>query len=122
MSSQNEKSLSGKKISKSNTPKGAKSSNQEPVTFQVIHQLIIPEKPTGLIGEKVVYGDKWVKYHEKKGTKPHPPLPECGYFTITKTIFREDGNVMVGLHPHNGIVFNDGTHLCIAHLKPYKAD
>ena len=34
---------------------------QEPQPVQVIHQIIIPEKPTGLIGEKVIFTDKFLK-------------------------------------------------------------
>ena len=35
--------------------------SQEPQPVQVIHQIIIPERPIGLIGEKVVFTDKFLK-------------------------------------------------------------
>ena len=43
--------------------KRAPISESNPV--QVIHQIIIPETPTGLIGEKVVFTDKFLKDYPK---------------------------------------------------------
>jgi hypothetical protein len=56
----------------------------------VIHQhiveqrIVMPEKPTGLIGEKVTYTEAYMK---KVGYSPTLPIPDCGYFIITKAEF-----------------------------------
>jgi len=88
-----------------------------PVT-QIIHQVIIPETPTGLIGEKVVYNEKYLKKCENK---PDVALPECGYFVIIKAVLEEDGRVMVGLYPysHRKIRRPDGTDICLSYMKKY---
>jgi hypothetical protein len=85
---------------------------------QVIHQIIIPETPAGLIGEKVQYSERYLKL--KNGWTPEP-LPECGYFTITKAVLEDDGRVMVALHPHPYPPgFMSGTHICLANMVKYK--
>jgi len=90
--------------------------------FQVIHQLIIPETPTGLIGEKVVYNKQYLKSYEKSIKKPEVPVPECGYFTITKAVLQDDGRVMVALYPYPKwhTTFSDGTHICVGNMKKYE--
>jgi hypothetical protein len=96
------------------TPAGATS-------VQVIHQIIIPETPVGLIGEKVVYNEKYLK--RCKNSKPLVPLPECGYFTITGAVLQSDGRVMVTLYPYSpGITcFMDGTNICAGYMKKYES-
>jgi hypothetical protein len=96
------------------TPTGATS-------VQVIHQIIIPEKPTGLIGEKVVYNEKFLK-GVKNPDEYLSLIPECGYFIITKAVLREDGNVMVALYPWTSgrTHFVDSTHICVGNMKKYK--
>ena len=89
---------------------------KEPVQVQVIHQYIIPEKPTGLIGEKVVYNEKYLK---RVKYEVDYPLPECGYFTITKAVLKDDGGVMVALHPHHHAFFEGGTHIHLGNMKKY---
>jgi hypothetical protein len=65
------------------TPTGATS-------VQVIHQhifehrVVLPETPTGLIGLKVRYTQK---YLDKLKRPPTLQLPECGYFIITDARF-----------------------------------
>jgi hypothetical protein len=51
----------------------------------------------GLIGEKVVYKEKYLRFCEKRGCKIDKQIPARGYFTITKAILRKDGKVMVAL-------------------------
>jgi len=101
--------------------KAAKSTN-EPQQVQVIHQIIIPETPTGLIGEKVVYNEGYL--NRCKGDGRERKLPDCGYFTITKAVLEEDGRVMVALYPHpNGHTgFGDGTDICVGNMKRYKPE
>ena len=84
---------------------------------QIIHQIIIPETPTGLIGEKVKYSEKYLK----KGP-PCVPLPDTGYFTITKAVLEDDGRVMVALQPYpsNYVRFINGTHICLGNMVKYK--
>jgi hypothetical protein len=76
-----------------------KREEKEPQTVQVIHQIIIPETPRGLVGEKVVYTEKYLKLMARYDDSCVVPLPECGYFVITKVQFRAFG-VIVSLYPH----------------------
>jgi hypothetical protein len=91
---------------------------------QIIHQIIIPEKPVGLIGEKVKYSDKYLKWHEKRGTEVCTPVPESGYFTITKAELEDDGRVMVALQPwpSNYGRFMNGTHICLGNMVKYQPE
>jgi hypothetical protein len=79
-------------------------------------------EPVGLIGEKVVYNEKHLKWYEKRGREIELPIPECGYFTITKAVLENDGRVMVTLHPipagHGH--FLNGTHICVQNMKKYQ--
>ena len=84
---------------------------------QIFYQIFIPETPTGLIGEKVVYNEKYLK---RCNGEPMVPLPDQGYFTITKAIMYEDGSVMVALKPYARGHFSDGTHTSLANIKKYK--
>ena len=88
-------------------------------SIQVIHQIIIPEKPVGLIGEKVKYSDKYLK----KGD-PGVPLPKEGYFTITKAELEDDGRVMVALQPwpSNYCRFINGTLICLGNIVKYQPE
>ena len=81
---------------------------------QVFHQITIPETPTGLIGEKVVYNKKYLKMCKEN---PPSPLPECGYFTITKAILDENSNVMVALYPYNGQVYRKGVNISLSNME-----
>ena len=93
--------------------------SQTPYPVQVIHQIVIPENPQGLIGEKVVFNEKYLKYFEKRGIETNP-VPPCGYFTITKAVLQPDGNVMVTLCPNKDMFrFNDGTNTALGNLKKY---
>ena len=95
-----------------------RASKSEPQPVQVIHQIIIPEHPLGLIGEKVVYNEKYLK---KCKDVPPVPLPPCGYFTILRAVLKDDGRVMVALSDcGNYCTFEDDTHTCIGNLKPHK--
>jgi hypothetical protein len=86
----------------------------------VEHRLVIPETPAGLIGEKVTYNEKFLR--KCKG-EPSFPLPECGYFTITKAVLMDDGRVMVRLHPvsEHKQIMKDGTHICVGNMQKYHA-
>jgi hypothetical protein len=88
----------------------------QPVT-QVIHQIFIPEHPTGLIGEKVTYSEKYLKY--VKGS-PSIPLPHHGYFTIIKAILKNDGRVMIGLNDCERYTGLDGTNIALSNLIKYE--
>ena len=97
-----------------------RASESEPQPVQVIHQIIIPETPVGLIGRKVVYNERYLKMNAKNGWHTIP-LPPCGYFTILRAVLEDDGRVMVRLSDHeNRFRFIDGTHICACYLKPYK--
>ena len=98
------------------TPAGAKSGVQ--VTSQVVYQTVIPQVPKDIVGEKVIYNEKYLK----KRLKDYVPVPECGYFTIIKAVLQDDGRVMVALYPYpRGYqTFQDGTHICVANMKKYK--
>jgi len=91
----------------------------EPVKVQVIHQFITPREPRNIIGEKVVYNESYLK---RLKTEPCVPIPECGYFTITDAVLKDDGRVMVALYPYPTFYqkFNDGTHICVGNMKKYK--
>ena len=83
---------------------------------QVIHKYVINEQPEGLIGERVVYGENYLKSLRSN----IPLVPECGYFTITKAVLHYDGRVTVALHPSkNHNKDDDGTHICLSELKKY---
>ena len=88
------------------------------VIYQTIHQVILQDAPRGLIGEKVVYSEKFLKV--MKGN-PTVPLPECGYFTITSAVLQEDGRVMVALYPYPHR-YGDGTHIYVENMRKYKND
>lgn len=98
-------------------------SNIEPQQAQIIHQIVIPEHPTGLIGEKVVYNEKYLK----KAGSDHPvPVPSCGYFTIVKAVLDDrssDAKVMVALYPYpsNRFTNYDGTHIALGNMKRYES-
>jgi len=94
---------------------------EPPILQQVIHQLVIPEKSDGLIGEKVVYSEKYLK---KQKNSDEYILPECGYFTIMKSVLQDDGRVMVALYPkHNHLGrFSDGTNICVGNMVRYKKE
>jgi len=90
---------------------------KEPEYIQVVRQLVIPETPTGLIGEKVVYNDKFLR---SINYEPIVPLPECGYFIITKATIDDRGNVMIAFHPCPSNYNNpDGTHINVCNMKKY---
>jgi hypothetical protein len=104
------------------TPRRAKSANPfdatPPVEIHqtvIEHRIVIPETPVGLIGEKVTYSEKYLK--KCKG-EPSFPMPECGYFTITKAVMREDCSVMIALHPLPNWYYShlDGTHICLSNM------
>ncbi|HCC51482.1 MAG TPA: hypothetical protein DEQ30_05000 [Porphyromonadaceae bacterium] len=67
-----------------------KSVQHEMEQCPIIHQhiveqrIVMPEKPTGLVGEKVKYTEAFLK---KRDYNPTLPLPDCGYFIITKAEF-----------------------------------
>jgi hypothetical protein len=75
----------------------------------------------GLLGEKVVWSEKYLKRKFKSECMPEP-LPECGYFIITKAVLKDDGGVMVALHPYKGSSFLDGTNINLCWLKKYEED
>lgn len=91
----------------------------EPIPVQVVHQIVIPEKPTDIVGQKVTYNEKYLK--KCKG-EPSYPVPECGYFIITKAVLYDDCTVMVRLHPVSSSyhTFNSGTHIFLGNMKLYK--
>ena len=93
-----------------------KPSNPAPVV-QVINQVIIPEQPVGLVGEKVVYSQKFLKSC-RDGIVT---VPACGYFVITKATIDRECRVMVALHPrpHERECFRDGTHAALRNLEKY---
>jgi hypothetical protein len=96
-------------------------SGESQTTVQIIHQYVIPQIPSGLIGEKVVYNEQYIKWHEKRGSEIAIPLPPCGYFTILQAVLHDDGRVTVQLSDHENLFhMKDGTHICISNLKPYK--
>ena len=103
-----------------NIPKVAGIDIDKPFT-QVIRQLIIPEKPVGLVGEKVVYNQKYLK---ECINGPSVPLPDCGYFIITKACLLDDGKVMVSLFPFPEWreTMYDGTHIAACNLSKYKSN
>jgi len=106
------------RTSRATCESGIHSSNA-PYQVQVIHQIIIPEKPQGLIGEKVVYNESFLKILERKQLKPDP-VPECGYFIITKVEMEDNGNVMVALYPQKYFhTYRDGTNISLRNLKKY---
>ena len=39
------------------------------------------------------------EYLKKTNYSPTIPLPDCGYFTITKVVLEDNGNVMATLYP-----------------------
>ena len=87
-----------------------------PPQIKVVNKYIIPEKPEGLIGERVVYNEKYLKSLRSC----LPLVPERGYFTITKAVLRDDGSVRVALYPnHNHSRDDDDTHVCLSDLKRY---
>ncbi|MDR1371257.1 MAG: hypothetical protein LBJ72_14225 [Dysgonamonadaceae bacterium] len=90
-------------------------------SVQVIHQIVIPETPTGLIGEKVVYNEKFLK-KVKDPSSYLDLIPECGYFTITKAVLDREGSVMVALYPYPSrrSCFGSGTHICVGNMKKYE--
>jgi hypothetical protein len=93
----------------------------EATSVQVIHQIILQEHPTGLIGEKVVYNEKYLKWHKKKNYEISIPLPECGYFTIIGVILYPDGSCMVKLSDHENLFhFHDATNISLYHLAKYE--
>ena len=108
------KSPSAAELIRTGNPAGKETS------VQIIHQLIIPETPTGLIGEKVVYNEKYLS--KCKNGIAAVPLPECGYFTITKATLLDNGGVMVQLrpYPHGYFRFQDDTHIGISNMKKFK--
>ena len=124
MSNTEKNSLSANNSTCKQRGRTTRAASQEPQTVQVIHQIIIPETPVGLIGEKVVYTEKYLKYNEKKGWgHTVVPLPECGYFTITKAVLEDYGRVTVALSPHpRNCSGSNGTHICIDHMKKYKKE
>ncbi|MDR0941170.1 MAG: hypothetical protein LBM68_02965 [Bacteroidales bacterium] len=87
------------------TPRRAKSAPvQLPPVHQIVYQTIIPTKPTRLIGEKVVYNERFYKTFGTDDSN-HPPLPLCGYFTIE--------NVRVSTVPKKGLgimIMTEGNH------------
>jgi hypothetical protein len=89
----------------------------EPVKVQVIHQLVIPEKPVGLIGEKVVYNPAFLR---KCKFFSLYPVPESGYFTITKSVLLEDGRVMVKLYPYEDEKLFEDTHICLSTMRKWE--
>ena len=95
---------------------------QLPTIHQTIieHRVVISETPTGLIGEKVVYSEKNLG-GERLGC---PPLPECGYFTITAAVLADHGIVLVSLSPWpQGWQNNKGQpHIGTKNLVRYKPD
>lgn len=83
------------------------------------YRTIIPDIPRGLIGEKVVYSPRYlkkIKHHDSLA-----PVPDCGYFIITKAVLCDDGRVMVALHPmpYGRIQHNDGTDICLGNMVKY---
>jgi hypothetical protein len=70
---------------------------------------------TGLIGEKVVWNEKYIKMNSMHGWSPEP-LPECGYFRIKKATLCDDGKVRVSLYG------GDRHYIYIGWLKKYKED
>ena len=85
-----------------------------PPQVQVIHKCIIREKPKGLIGERVVYNE-----NSLRKLRFIYPMPECGYFIITKAVLQDDCSVRVALHPHRTNTDDDGTHINLSDLKKY---
>ena len=53
----------------------------EPYPVQVIYQIIIPETPSGLIGEKVVFTEKYAKQYPEHIILAHSRV-NTPYFTI----------------------------------------
>ena len=97
-----------------------RASESEPQPVQVIHQIIIPETPAGLVGQKVVYNERCLKMKAKHGWNIIP-LPPRGYFTILRAVLEDDGHVTVRLSDHeNRVPSANGTHICVCYLKPYK--
>jgi len=64
----------------------AHETSQLPNLYQTVYQTVIPETPCGLIGEKVVYNEKYLKSHNEDFPVV---IPENGYFTISK-VFAEN--------------------------------
>jgi len=88
----------------------------EPQSVQVIHQIVIPETPKGLVGEKVIFTEKYLKMMEKRDKAEIAPLPECGYFVITKAQFTVYG-VIVSVYPHPSNRWNE---YGVGHFKKYE--
>ena len=61
MSSTTEDCLTAKDSTCKQRRRTKRATSEEPQPVQVIHQIIIPETPVGLIGEKVVFTDKFLK-------------------------------------------------------------
>jgi hypothetical protein len=120
--SETEKPKSVKSVKASKKGKVQKA-NIAPVQTQIIHQYVIPTNPQGLIGEKVVYSNKFINKMKQHGGV-HVPLPECGYFTIVKAVLsamRGYGTgVMVALSPYDKGTFRDGTHISLGNMKKYE--
>jgi hypothetical protein len=91
----------------------------EPILVRIIHRHISPERADGLIGEKVTYSEKYLRLIKHD---PTVPVPACGYFTITKAVLKDDGRVMVALHPVPSYIHrrNDGTDICVGWMKKVK--
>ena len=77
------------------THRRAKSAPIEP-TVQVIHQIIIPEHPSGLIGEKVVFSEKYLQKYPNDVMIAQSRV-STPYFTIIDawTEMREKGIIVM---------------------------
>ena len=83
------------------------------------HRIVMPETPTGLIGEKVVYSERFLKKYGDPSSLA--PLPDCGYFIITKAIIDRHNNVQIAIYPYPAWrqVFSDGTHISLGNMVRY---
>jgi len=57
---------------------------REPQSVQVIHQIVIPETPKGLVGEKVIFTEKYLKMMEKRDKPRLHPCPNVDILLLQK--------------------------------------
>jgi hypothetical protein len=108
--------VSGVNNSSPQARRRTKREEKEPQTVQVIHQIVISETPKGLVGEKVIFTEKYFKMMGKRNNAEIAPLPECGYFVITKAQFTVYG-VIVSVYPHPSNRWNE---YGVGHFKKYE--
>jgi hypothetical protein len=112
-----------KKSSVQNPSCRTKSAKAEPYQVQVVHQIIISEGADCLVGQKVVYNEKYYKVFGKPNNNWREEIPECGYFVITKAVLQDDGRVMVALDAFTEKCRAkniDGTHMRVGYFKKFQ--